>query len=87
MASKNKQEARSVTKEEVAAVVKEAEEISPPETSDIFDYTYAEPDDDLRRQRDTLRTSSLGQRPGDLGEAEAASGDDFAGTLVSSRHG
>jgi len=74
-------------KDEVAAVVKEAEEISTPLPSDIFDYTYAEPHDDLRRQRDTLRTSSLGQRPGAAGEIEAASDDDPTGTLVSSRDG
>jgi pyruvate dehydrogenase E1 component alpha subunit len=78
---------RERAKKEVAAVVKEAEEISPPETSDIFEYTYAEPDDELRRQGDTLRTSSLGQRPGDPGEAEAASDDDSTGTLVSSSDG
>ncbi|MHC4303736.1 MAG: pyruvate dehydrogenase (acetyl-transferring) E1 component subunit alpha [Planctomycetota bacterium] len=72
---------------EVAAIVKGAEEITPPVPSDIFDHTYAEPDDDLLRQRDTLRTSSLGQRPGDVGAADAASDDDSTGSLVSSSHG
>jgi TPP-dependent pyruvate/acetoin dehydrogenase alpha subunit len=74
-------------KEEVAVVVKEAEGIAPPKTGDIFDYTYAEPDAELRRQRNTRRTSSLGQRAGDLNEAEAATDDDSTETLVSSSHG
>ncbi len=49
----------------VDAVVKRAMNIEAPPTSDIFDYTYAslEGNEELRRQRETRRTSGLGQMP------------------------
>lgn len=45
------------------AVVQRAMDIEKPSTDDIFDYTFAEIPEDLRRQRDTMRTNSLAQFP------------------------
>lgn len=50
-------------KEIVDAVVKRAEGIATPSKDDIFNYTYAELPDELIRQRETMRTNSLGQLP------------------------
>jgi len=47
----------------VDEVAKNAEGIEAPTTADIFDYTFAELPDELVRQRETMRTSSLGQAP------------------------
>ncbi len=44
-------------------VVKRAEGIEKPVFEDIFDYTFATLDPELQRQRETRRTSSLGQVP------------------------
>jgi pyruvate dehydrogenase E1 component alpha subunit len=49
--------------EEVAAVVRRAETIEPSDMQDIFDSTFETATDELGRQRDTLRTSSIGQQP------------------------
>lgn len=48
-------------KAEVAAAVKRAEEIADTPIEEYFDAMYADIPEELRRQRDTLRTSSLGQ--------------------------
>ena len=62
-------------KEQVAAAVKRAEEIAETPSSEIFDAMYAEIPDEVRRQRDTMRTGSLGQDPSELGvEASHAPG-------------
>ena len=53
--------------ERVAAIVKEAEEIEAPSPNDMFDYMYAELTPELKRQRATMRTSSLGQDPSQIG--------------------
>lgn len=53
-------------KEQVAAAVKRAEEIAAPRTTDMFDSLYAQLPDQLRIQRATLRTASLGQDPSQL---------------------
>ncbi len=50
-------------KAEVAAAVKRAEEIAAPQFADAFNDVYAELPDEVRRQRDTGRTSSIGQDP------------------------
>ncbi|MEO1129408.1 MAG: pyruvate dehydrogenase (acetyl-transferring) E1 component subunit alpha [Planctomycetota bacterium] len=47
----------------VDEVVKNAEGIEAPETTDIFDYTFAVLNDEIIRQRETMRTTSLGQMP------------------------
>ena len=47
----------------VSEVVKNAEGIAKPETTDIFDYTFAVLNDEIIRQRETGRTNSLGQNP------------------------
>ncbi|HPO93169.1 MAG TPA: thiamine pyrophosphate-dependent enzyme, partial [Phycisphaerales bacterium] len=51
----------------VAEVVRTAETIPKPSTDDIFDYTYATLDPELERQKRTMRTSSLGQDPSQIG--------------------
>jgi len=52
----------------VAEVVKTAETIVAPATDDIFNYTFAEPlPAELVKQRETMRTSSLGQNPEQAG--------------------
>ncbi len=50
----------------VAEVVKNAEGIEPPVTEDMFDSMYASIPENLKTQRRTLRTSSLGQDPSQL---------------------
>lgn len=50
-------------KQIVSDVVKKAENIEKPTTDDIFDYTFAELPAQLRTQRDTMRTTRLGQNP------------------------
>ncbi|MHC5003060.1 MAG: pyruvate dehydrogenase (acetyl-transferring) E1 component subunit alpha [Planctomycetota bacterium] len=68
-----KQEAAEArAKETVAAAVKRAEEIAAPERADIFNAMYAELCDELAVQRDTMRTSSLGQDPSQLPDTSAA---------------
>ena len=54
-------------KEDVDAAVKQAEEIAADPSNEIFDAMYAAIPDEVRRQRDTMRTSSLGQDPSELG--------------------
>ena len=52
----------------VTEVVKAAEGIEKPSTDDIFDYTYAAPlPPELEVQKRTMRTSSLGQHPEQIG--------------------
>ncbi len=51
----------------VDEIVNEANSIAEPTTSEIFDSMFAEIDDDLRIQRDTMRTSSIGQNPEQAG--------------------
>ncbi len=52
----------------VTEVVKAAEGIEKPTTDDIFDYTYAAPlPPELEVQKRTMRTSSLGQHPEQIG--------------------
>jgi len=51
----------------VREVVKTAQGIEPPATEDIFDYTFAQLPSSIARQRETLRTSSIGQNPAQVG--------------------
>jgi len=51
----------------VSEVVHAAEEIDEPTPSDMFDSMFAGLPEELRVQRETLRTSSLGQNPGQVG--------------------
>ncbi len=44
-------------------VVQTAFDIVKPSTDDIFNYTFAEIPEDMKRQRDTMRTNSLAQFP------------------------
>ncbi|MCH7603775.1 MAG: pyruvate dehydrogenase (acetyl-transferring) E1 component subunit alpha [Planctomycetes bacterium] len=53
-------------KREVSATVKRAEEIADPEIKGFFDAMYAELPEELKRQRDTMRTSSIGQDPNQI---------------------
>ncbi len=50
-------------KELVSKVVKNAEGIEAPTTDDIFNYTFADIPQQLRKQRDSMRTTALGQNP------------------------
>jgi pyruvate dehydrogenase E1 component alpha subunit len=54
----------------VHEVVQAALNMPKPATADIFDYTFAELPEELIRQRDTLRTDSLGQNPMQIKLAE-----------------
>jgi pyruvate dehydrogenase E1 component alpha subunit len=56
-------ELEAKAKEIVSKVVKNAEGIEAPTTDDIFNYTFAEVPAQLAKQRDTLRTTALGQNP------------------------
>lgn len=58
-------------KELVEAAVKRAETIEPPTASEFFDAMYAQPLDELALQRDTMRTSSLGQDPSQVEQRES----------------
>jgi len=51
----------------VSGIVKLAENIEKPSRNDIFDYTFEQIPDAIRTQRDTMRTSSLGQDPAQAG--------------------
>ena len=51
---------------EIAQVVKNAEEIDAPTANDMFDSMYKELPPELRRQRQSMRTSSLGQDPSQI---------------------
>ncbi|MAY73543.1 MAG: pyruvate dehydrogenase (acetyl-transferring) E1 component subunit alpha [Phycisphaerae bacterium] len=51
----------------VTEIVRAAEGIEAPKTNDFFDHMFAELPEALRRQRDTMRTSSLGQDPSQIG--------------------
>ncbi|MHC5023356.1 MAG: pyruvate dehydrogenase (acetyl-transferring) E1 component subunit alpha [Planctomycetota bacterium] len=59
-------------REAVAAAVKQAEEIAPPERASIFESMYADIPPDLEIQRDTMATHSLGQDPSQLNGADVA---------------
>jgi pyruvate dehydrogenase E1 component alpha subunit len=59
---------------DVAAVVERAEGIEPPEIGSIFDWTYAQLPTQLIRQRDTMRTSSIGQDPSQIQAEETSAG-------------
>ncbi|MBL8764576.1 MAG: pyruvate dehydrogenase (acetyl-transferring) E1 component subunit alpha [Phycisphaerae bacterium] len=50
-------------------IVRKSEGIAKPEVREMFDHLYAEIPDELRRQRDTLRTHSLGLYPEQSGLA------------------
>jgi pyruvate dehydrogenase E1 component alpha subunit len=63
---------QSRAKAEVAEVVKRAEGIAPPAKTEIFDHTYSEIPNELRIQRDTMRTSSLGQNPAQVEQQESS---------------
>lgn len=56
-------ELEAKAKDIVSSVVKNAEGIAAPTTDDIFNYTFAEVPAQLAKQRDTLRTTALGQNP------------------------
>ncbi|MCA3005888.1 MAG: pyruvate dehydrogenase (acetyl-transferring) E1 component subunit alpha [Planctomycetaceae bacterium] len=51
----------------VAEVVKKSEGIEKPSTDEMFNFLYAQIPEELRKQRDTLRTHSLGLDPAQAG--------------------
>jgi len=60
---KQQEAALAKAKEEVSAAVKRAEEIAAPSSTDMFDDMYADLCDELKKQRETMCTHSLGQYP------------------------
>ena len=56
----------------ISDVVRRAEEIEAPVPSDMFDSMYATTPDALKLQRQTMRTSSLGQDPSQLPVRDSA---------------
>jgi TPP-dependent pyruvate/acetoin dehydrogenase alpha subunit len=58
---------------EVTAAVERAENITPPQRAEFFDHMYAELNDDLRLQRDTMQTHSLGEDPSQIESPSHAS--------------
>ncbi|MBC7836093.1 MAG: pyruvate dehydrogenase (acetyl-transferring) E1 component subunit alpha [Phycisphaerales bacterium] len=52
---------------QVKQIVDEVLNYPAPHASEMFDHMYAELPDELRKQRDTMRTSSLGQNPSQAG--------------------
>ncbi|TVQ51759.1 MAG: pyruvate dehydrogenase (acetyl-transferring) E1 component subunit alpha [Phycisphaerales bacterium] len=63
---KKHEAAMAKAKETVIAAVKRAEEIADPKNADFFNSMYAELPADLKRQRDTMCTHSLGLDPSQL---------------------
>ena len=51
----------------VKEVVDAAINVTPPEKTEFFDDMYAELPEDLRIQRETMRTSSIGRNPSQIG--------------------
>jgi pyruvate dehydrogenase E1 component alpha subunit len=62
---------QAAAQERATAIVQKIQEevlnYPAPATAEMFDHLFAEIPDELRRQRDTMRTSSLGQDPTQLG--------------------
>jgi pyruvate dehydrogenase E1 component alpha subunit len=52
---------------QVQEIIKQAMETPTPQNSDVFDYVFAELPCQLRKQRDTMRTDSIGQDPEQIG--------------------
>jgi pyruvate dehydrogenase E1 component alpha subunit len=64
--------ARAAAHERVEAIIKEAETIAAPSKDDFFDHMYGELPPDLARQRDTMRTSGIGQDPSQIADPAPA---------------
>jgi pyruvate dehydrogenase E1 component alpha subunit len=74
---KQEDAAKEKAKQVMVEVVKRAEEIAAPDKSDFFNHMYATLDDELLTQRDTMRTSSIGQDPSQIESPQhAGAGDD-----------
>ena len=50
----------------MAQITARAEGIEAPSKDEFFDHMFAELPENLRAQRDTMRTSSLGQNPSEI---------------------
>ena len=66
--------AKAEAEKEIAMVVKNAEEIDAPASSEFFDNMFVELTPELKKQRQTMRTSSIGQNPSqvDVKQSEGA---------------
>ena len=64
--SAKEEEQLALAAETISAVVKNAEEIDAPTANDMFDSMYIDMTPELKKQRQTLRTSSLGQYPSQI---------------------
>ena len=58
--------AEARAKEEVAAAAKRAAEIAAPHAAEFFNAVYEDLPPEVKRQRDTMATHSLGQNPDEL---------------------
>ena len=67
-------QAKAEAEKEIAMVVKNAEEIDAPAASEFFDNMFVELTPELKKQRQTMRTSSIGQDPSqvDVKQSEGA---------------
>ena len=61
--SAKEEEQLDLAAKEIIQVVKNAEEIDAPSATDFFDSMFTDLPPELKRQRKTMRTSSLGQDP------------------------
>ncbi len=69
----NDQQARAEERHTIVQeVMKIALEAPSPAITDIFDSVFANLPDSLRKQRDTLRTDSIGQDPEQIGLKRAS---------------
>jgi pyruvate dehydrogenase E1 component alpha subunit len=54
-------------REQVQEIIHQAMETPPPPATDVFDYVFAELPCQVRKQRNTMRTDSIGQDPEQIG--------------------
>jgi pyruvate dehydrogenase E1 component alpha subunit len=69
---KKEEASRAAALKRVEATIAEAENIAPPTKDDFFNHMYDEIPADLARQRDTMRTSGIGQNPSQVADAAPA---------------
>jgi len=64
--AKKEEEQLALSAKEISQAVKNAEEIDAPSSTDIFDTMYTSLTPELQKQRQTMRTSSIGQNPSEV---------------------
>lgn len=71
---KKQKELEARAKKIVKEVVDAALDVPAPDKADFFDSMYEQLPDDLRTQRDTMRTSSIGRNPSQIGLSSQPAG-------------